>query len=473
MWLSRPLQLVRRRVSWRDERQRRPRRSLAIEPLEARSLLDATTLLIGTWNVDIADLGYRPAGFPTVLAALGAEYAYYGTPQPPDVLTITETRSNARTGATADTEYLTQILNDLYGSGTYDHGIRNGFSNGGGTEGVIYNTQTVQLLEETAVGFASTSGPARQELRYLFRPVVIPDGSADFYVYVGHYKAGSTTTDRNRRTVEAQQVRADADALGPGVHILYTGDFNCASSNEPAEQTLLASGNGQAFDPISRLGTWQNNPAFVDIDTIAATALGNRYDLLWETAPVIGDNGLQALPATYHTVGNNGSVPLRQSVASPGNTALSELANQADVLDALANTTSDHLPVMQEYQIVTGGGAGGDGAGNMRGSTGTVPLPLLFAVSTRTDIRENGGHVSEPIQGSFPLAFDEAGVTGHEAGNGSTGATVITITSQSAGSFPRSTPHSTGEDFWALDALAAVAESTGFPNTWLPDVAKP
>jgi hypothetical protein len=355
-------------------RQSRPCSSLIVEPLEARSLLDATTLLIGTWNVDIADLGYRPPGFPTVLAAIGAEYAYYGAPQPPDILTVTETRSNARTGATADTEFLTKTLNDLYGPGTYDHGTRNGATTGGGTEGVIYNTQTVQLLEEAPIGTASTSGPARQELRYLFRPVGYDDGSADFYVYVGHYKAGSTTTDKNRRNVEAQQVRADADALGAGVHILYTGDFNTTSSNEPAEQTLLSGGDGQAFDPTGRLGTWQNNPAFVDLDTIGATSLDNRYDLLWETAPVVGDFGLQAMPATYHTFGNNGSVPLRQSVASASNTALSELANQADVLFALANTTSDHLPVMQEYQIVTPSGPAGRRKGN--GRAGLVPGAL-------------------------------------------------------------------------------------------------
>jgi hypothetical protein len=54
--------------------------------------------------------------------------------------------------------------------------------------------------------------------------------------------------------VEAQQGRADADALGPGVPIIYTGDFNSESSNEAALQTLLGSGNGQAFDPINRLG---------------------------------------------------------------------------------------------------------------------------------------------------------------------------------------------------------------------------
>jgi hypothetical protein len=280
---------------------------------------------------------------------------------------------------------------------------------------VIYNTQTVQLLEEAAVGTASTSGAARQELRYLFRPVGYDDGSADFYVYVGHYKAGSTTTDKNRRNVEAQQVRADADALGPGAHILYTGDFNSTSSNEPAEQTLLAGGNGQAFDPTGRLGTWQNNPAFVDLDTIGATALDNRYDLLWETAPVVGDFGLQALPATYHTFGNNGSVPLRGSVASAGNTALSELANQADVLYALANTTSDHLPVMQEYQIVTPSSPSGHGKGHGRaGLVPGVPTPVLqgrafaadapFSDSTAVPRSEAGGNAARPVSTIATLA---------------------------------------------------------------------
>jgi hypothetical protein len=249
--------------------------NLRIEQLEARNMLDGSTLLIGTWNVDIADLGYRPSGFETVLAAMGREYAYYGTPQAPDILTITETRSNAYSGAHADTDYLTGLLNDAYGGG-YDHGTLDGGTTGGsGTQGVIYNTQTVELLEEQTVGvIIGMTGPARQELRYLFRPLGYDDGSADFYVYVGHYKAGDTSTDRSRRNVEAQQVRADADALGDGVHILYTGDFNAYSSNEPAEQTLLSAGSGQAFDPIDRLGQWHDNPAMVDIDTIQSCNLG-------------------------------------------------------------------------------------------------------------------------------------------------------------------------------------------------------
>ena len=120
---------------------------LKFEALESRDLLDGATLLIGTWNVGIADAGRRLGSYATVLAAIGNE-SNYAAPQPPDILTITETRSNARIGTAADTEFLTEIMNGIYSDGTYDHGTLNGQTTGGGTDGVIYNTQTVSLLEE-------------------------------------------------------------------------------------------------------------------------------------------------------------------------------------------------------------------------------------------------------------------------------------------------------------------------------------
>jgi hypothetical protein len=409
--------------------------------LETRDLLDAgAALLIGTWNVGIADAGRRLGSYETVLAAIGNESSY-ATPQSLDILTVTETRSNARTGANADTEFLTGLLNDPFGAGTYDHGTLNGFTTGGGTEGVIYNTQTVQLLEEVTVGFASSTGPARQELRYLFRPVGYADGSADFYVYVGHYKAGFTMDDLSRRNVEAQQVRTNADALGPGTHVLYTGDFNADSSDEPAQQTLLAPGDGQAFDPTNRLGAWFNNPATVDIDTEAPAVnppdgligggLKNRFDLLWESGPVVGDFGLQAVPSTYHTFGVDGSVALRHAVDDPSNTALPDLANRLDVLNALANDTSDHLPVLQLYQIVTPSGPASK-AGAHGGASADVKQPALLAVGVPA--MAHGSDVSQPLPpqsgtaaspGALsPLTFFFAPVAEHGRSEGAGGRAV-------------------------------------------------
>jgi hypothetical protein len=339
---------------------RRAARAPRLEPLEPRNLPDATPLLIGTWNVDIADTNganRNPANFQPVLAAMGQEDTY-AAPRPPDVLTVTEVRSNANAGSQNDTEWVTEQMNAVYGAGAYAHDTLDGASTGGGTEGVIYNTQTVRLLQSRAVGTVSSTGTVRQELRYLFRPAGFNDGSGDFYVYAGHPKAGTTSTDQNRRNIEAQQVRADADALGPGVPILYTGDFNADGSNEAAEQTFLRPGNGQAFDPINRLGNWGNNPAFVDTDTIASTGLNSRFDLLWESGSVsssTGGPGLKDMPSTYHVFGNNGSVALNRGVNNASNTALPDLPNRLAVLNDLT-LCSDHIPALQDYQVVTPSG---------------------------------------------------------------------------------------------------------------------
>jgi hypothetical protein len=98
-------------------------------------LLDASTLPIGTWNVDIADTGgaNRDAiAFQEVFCALGQL----------DLLTVTEVRSNAVSGSNNDTEWLAQRLNAVYGAGLYTHPTENAATTGGGTDGVLYNTQT-------------------------------------------------------------------------------------------------------------------------------------------------------------------------------------------------------------------------------------------------------------------------------------------------------------------------------------------
>lgn len=334
----------------RAVRGRAPVTHLAVEPLESRELLDANHLLIGTYNTDISDqngANRNTTYWQTVLAAMGREDTYY-TPQAPDILTVTEVRSNAVSGSSNDTDWVTQQMNAVYGANTYTHGTLNG-SGGGGTEGIIYNRNTIQLLQETAVG----SGLTRQELRYKIRPLARPDGSADFYIYVGHYKAGNTSSDVTARNTEATQVRANADALGANVPILYTGDFNDTGTDEAMSVTLMRAGNGQAYDPINRPGHWDYNAAFADIDTIRSTGLNGRFDELWESGVVRssqGGNGLKDIPSTYHSFGNNGSVGYNQSVAAASNTALRNLANRTTVLTDLTHC-SDHIPVLQLYSL--------------------------------------------------------------------------------------------------------------------------
>src|SRR5262249_11096673 len=121
---------------------------------------------------------------------------------------------------------------------------------GNGPSGIVYNTQTIQVISATPIGAApSGSGAPRQPMRYQLRPVG-QTSTADVYLYVSHYKAGSTSSDISRRSIEAQEIRANADALGAAAHIIYSGDFNLTGgSAEAMYQTLTAAGNGQAHDP--------------------------------------------------------------------------------------------------------------------------------------------------------------------------------------------------------------------------------
>jgi hypothetical protein len=136
--------------------------------------------------------------------------------------------------------------------------------------GVVYKASQRRLNRVVAIKMLLPGALASARDLHRFRPVGAFDASTNFYVYVGHYKAGTDSASVARRNVEGQQVRANADALGPAAHVLYTGDFNAGGSTEPAQQTLLAPGGpGQAIDPINWTGTWYNTSPMRRFDSEA------------------------------------------------------------------------------------------------------------------------------------------------------------------------------------------------------------
>ena len=311
-------------------------------------------LRIVTYNTATSGDNQAPtnprAGISTILEAIGDE-STGGIAKPIDVLLLQEQDSSAST-----TQAIVNLMNDIYGSGTYARATLNGATFGAGSPGLVYRTDSIQLLQQTTVGTTSGSGAPRQGLRYRVRPVGY-DASADFYLYNNHYKASSTATDQARRLVEAINVRNNADALGNGEHIIYAGDFNIRSSNEDSYQELLSAGNGQAFDPISRPGNWNNNSSFRDIHTqspynpsfndptLVSGGLDDRFDFQLTSGEFLDNEGLSYINGSYHAFGNNGSHSLNDFINDNSNTALPD-----NVLDALASA-SDHLPVVADYQL--------------------------------------------------------------------------------------------------------------------------
>lgn len=317
------------------------------------------TIVVSTCDAQLRIVNYNTAnsgdngspvtprtGMDVVLQAIGNE-ARAGIGRPIDILALQEQQSSATTTAAFVT-----ILNNLYGPGTYARATLDGNTLGAGRPGLIYNTNTVQLVGAVGVGTVSGSGASRQPIRYQLRPVGYTS-SADFYIYNSHYNSSNPS----QRAVEAQTIRNNADALGQGASAIFLGDFNIDSSSETMYQTLLSSGNGQAFDPINTPGTWNNNsalrithtqspynPAFND-PSLVAGGMDDRFDFQLVTDELRDNEGLSYIPGTYRAFGNNGSHALNDYINDPSNTA-----QPTNVLNALARV-SDHLPLVADYQV--------------------------------------------------------------------------------------------------------------------------
>ncbi len=286
-------------------------------------------------------------GMEVVLEAIGDE-STGGIAKPIDILALQEQDDIATT-----TQIFVNMLNAIYGPGTYARGYVLNDVTAKLHTGIVYNTNTVTLLEEHAFGTASGSTSARQPMRYKFRPVGY-SSSADFYVYNSHYKASTDEASQVRRAYEAETIRADADALGQGKHIIYVGDYNIQSSSEDSYQILLSPGNGQAFDPIDSPGTWHNNFGFAPIhtqsphdgsDDLSSGGMDDRLDFQLVTSELLDDEGLSYIDGSYHAFGNNGT-----TYNLPVNSVLNTYPLTQAQLDDLAHV-SDHLPVVADYQL--------------------------------------------------------------------------------------------------------------------------
>ncbi|MEM7316209.1 MAG: hypothetical protein AAF497_24005, partial [Planctomycetota bacterium] len=306
------------------------------------------------------------SGMSTILEAIGNE-SRNGIAKPIDVLSLQEQFTSATT-----TQQIVDLLNSIHGPGTYARASINGATLGGGRPGLVYNTQTIELLGQTAFGTVNGSRQARATLRYQLKPVGY-GADAEFYVYSNHYKASTGASNETRRNFEAIALRSNADGLGQGTHAIYSGDYNIQSSSEAMYQTLLASGNGQAFDPINRPGNWHNSSSFRNVHTqspydtafndpsLISGGMDDRFDFQLVTGEFLDDEGLSYINGSYRAFGNNGTHSLNDSINDNSNTA-----QPMNVLNALARV-SDHLPVVADYQVPA----------RMGVTLGTIPNRML------------------------------------------------------------------------------------------------
>src|SRR4051812_3432019 len=319
----------------------------------------------------------------TVLKAIGQEIGNDGQghsdgiAKPIDVLMLQEQDLPAAgaggnpQNASPTTQTILSMLNTAYaGQGvTYAMSNRTGTSDGAGTQTLIYRTQTVQLIADTAFGYV---GQDRQTTRFQLRPVGYTS-AADFYVYNSHYKASMDSpapgANATKRLNEANEIRLNSDALGEGTHAIYAGDLNLyySDSREPAWARLVQAGAGQGNDPANKVGNWNQNVSFAAIHSqspcvtgtvnstnncFAGGGMDDRFDFQVVTGEFLDGAGLSYIANSYHSFGNNGTT-YNLDINSASNTVpLTGVTSytKAQVLSAL-HTVSDHLPVVADYQI--------------------------------------------------------------------------------------------------------------------------
>ena len=418
------------------------------------------TLRIVSYNLDCADQGSdnNITGIkhtvPTVIQGIGLHHLG-STAQLVDVLGVEELN------ATTLANFVTQ-LNAIYGAGTYAYDPTPDPNTGGGPDGLIYNTHTVQVVSARALPTGQNvllqangtytmahspgggvNGVTRGPMLYQLRPLGFGT-SDDFYLYVSHARSTSDDSVGDARYAEAQEIRSDAKYnLAAGAHIVYSGDWNLFNgSGENAYKCLTGQTTSdgiswsdasviwantnptQAYDPTSlttppTTTAWANvagdNATYLYGDS--TTALTSRIDTQLVNAPMLGAynalGGVQLAPDTSDPFDTSNFPSAKypyafETFGNNGTTPLGGAVNSSSnhSLDDLATTVPNAATVYADLKL-SGSGSRFTGSDHypIVGDYNIVPAPPVVAVLTADGFEPNG---------SFQVEINSAPNTGFE-----------------------------------------------------------
>jgi len=250
----------------------------------------------------------------------------------PDVIVVQEILSQAGVN-----EFLNQVLN--YSASEYAAGT---FINGYDTDNAIfYKSDSFTFLANNVIPTA---------LRDINEFILFENNTGDtIRIYSLHLKAGSSSSDKQKRFDEVLNLRNVTDNLPVNTNYIVCGDFNIYSSNETAYQELLnQSGPGYFIDLFDLPGTW-NNEAYASYHTQsprtrqfqggATGGMDDRFDMILMSQAVIDTGDIYYLQDSYFAYGNDGN-HYNDSINRMPNTAVSQTIANA------IHYASDHLPIL-------------------------------------------------------------------------------------------------------------------------------
>ncbi|MDD2637245.1 MAG: T9SS type A sorting domain-containing protein [Bacteroidales bacterium] len=218
--------------------------------------------------------------------------------------------------------------------------------------GLYYDSNKFQLMSQPVV-----KTDVRDINIYKLKCLQIEEETF-FYVVVMHLKAGSSSSDESGRAAMITKLMNYLSTFGNNTNFIVVGDLNVYKNTEPAFQNLINPSNPSLafYDPINKLGDWNNNYEFKDYHTQSTRddsnnscfsygGMDDRFDwILISSTLKDGTADIKYIEDTYWAVGQDGN-RFNGNLINPTNTSL-----PSDVINALYNM-SDHLPVVAEFQI--------------------------------------------------------------------------------------------------------------------------
>ena len=178
-------------------------------------------------------------------------------------------------------------------------------------------------------------------------------------VFVAHLKASQGEDNEAIRLSMVEDLIDFLDTIDPTVPVIFAGDFNLYSSQEPAYQALLNTANPIPFiDPIDTPGDWNNNAAFEAVHTQstrisndefddfgAGGGLDSRFDFIVMSPTLFdADEPIRYIEESYDAFGNNGNC-YNMRIDDTDCDGFYDAS-----IRALLYQMSDHLPVVAQLE---------------------------------------------------------------------------------------------------------------------------
>ena len=198
--------------------------------------------------------------------------------------------------------------------------------------------------------------------KFYYNAPSLANGDTAFLTCIqAHLKAGDASSDPqnpiDRDTMTSRLMRY-LNNINKQDNYLMMGDFNVYSASENCFQNLIGHPNLNIrfYDPIDKMGNWNNNSFFAPYHTqstrstsngcISSGGLDDRFDFILVSNMIL--NGLgnyKYLQGSYTALSNDGLHYNTSINASPQNNSV-----PANVLNAIYNN-SDHLPVILKLLV--------------------------------------------------------------------------------------------------------------------------